>query len=186
MGLSPQTVGKIIKVIRSSGQLQDMKQNMRSMNAVAYRRLNHALDIVAKDKTRKGKNEEEHGTGKPQKGEEGQVENKKVARKKAVNESFINYLLNELQMDSEAIRTDPEAKRDAIKLTRANDAQAVSLEKRMGREKVQKDRRMIADEQDPKKKQQLRQISQREKQLQALKDEARGTDPNQPTGKATM
>ncbi len=161
MGLSPQTAGKVMKLIRNSGQLQDLKQNMRGMNSMAYRRLNQVVDVVIKDAQKKNKG--------------GKQDDEKAAQKKAVNESFINYLLNELQLDSEAIRTDPKAKQDAIKLTRANDSQAASLEKRMQREKIQSDRRAIADEQDPKKKQQRRQISQREKQLQNLKDEVGGT-----------
>ncbi len=174
MGLSPQTAGKVMKLIRNSGQLQDLKQNMRGMNSMAYRRLNQVVDVVIKDAQKKNKG--------------GKKDEEKAAQKKAVNESFINYLLNELQMDSEAIRQDPEQKRDAIKLTRANDSQAASLEKRMGREKLQRDRKSIADETDPKKKAQRRQIMQREKQLQGLKDEVSGKDPNAPddAGGATM
>ena len=178
MGLNAQTTAKVMKLIRNSGQLQDLKQNMRGMNSMAYRRINQVVDVVIKDAQKKNKG------GK----KEGNQDEEKAAQKKAVNESFINYLLSEIQMDSETIRTDPQAKKDAIKLTRANDAQAVSLEKRMGREKLQRDRKSIADESDPKKKAQRRQIMQREKQLQGLKDEVSGKDPNAPddAGGATM
>ena len=176
LGLSPDTTGKIMRIIRSSGQLQDMKQNMRSLNALAYRRLNHAIDIIVKDEKRADKYEDEHDTGKKKKDDKPQTAAQKRAEKKAafVKESFVNYLLTELQLDTSQIQSDDDIRQDIIKLTRANPQQAASLEKRMTREKMQRDRRTIQGEQDPKRKAQMRQIVQREKQLQNLKDEMSG------------
>ena len=176
LGLNADTTSKIMRIIRSSGQLQDMKQNMRSLNALAYRRLNHAIDIIEKQEKRETKKEEADEKNN----------NSKVAKKEEVKESFINYLLNELQLDTGDIATDPEVKQDALRLTRANPQQAASLEKRMRREKMQKDRKELQAEEDPRKKALRRSIMQREKQLQAQKDELAGGEQRPTDGGATM
>lgn len=179
MGLNAQTAAKVMKLIRNSGQLQDLKVNMRTMNSMAYRRLNQVIDVVIKDKQKKGKDGKQEADQNDQNGQ-------KAEQKKAVNETFLEYLLTEVTLDSEAIRTDPEAKQDAIRLTRANDSQAMSIEKRMRREKIQKDRKDLASEEDPRKKALRRSIMSREKQLQAQKDELTGTNGAGPDSGATM
>lgn len=136
LGLDNETISKVMKLIRSQGQLSNLKVNLRGLNAVAYKRLNQVIDLIEKDR------EED----REQKGEEPTEDE---PEKKEMKESFVGYLLNELQFDADSIRNDPETKQDVMRLARASDSQARTMTDKMQREKTRNMRTDMQQEQDP-------------------------------------
>lgn len=173
LGLNSETISKVMKVVRNSGQLQDLKVNLRGMNSVAYKRLNQVIDMIETDKEAKqdeGEPKEEKKAEKPAK-----KDNKKV------NESFLGYLLNELQIDTDELRTDPDVKQDVMRLSRASDSQADAMTQRMQRDKMRKDRQEIqqAGQDNPQKAQLLRKKMALKRQIDKIDDQLKQTGGEQ-------
>lgn len=140
MGLDNETISKMMKIIRSQGQLQDLKVNLRSLNAVAYKRLNQVIDMIEKDRKET----------REQKGEKEAPKDEK--EQKDMKESFLGYLLNELQFDADTLR-DPDKKQDIMRLARASDTQADAMTQRMERDKKREVRQDVQQEKDPRRAQ---------------------------------
>lgn len=161
-GLNDDTISKVVKVIRNSGQLQDLKVSMRSINSVAYKRLNQVIDTIEEDKKKKDE---------PADRNEASDKKDSAKKKEQVAESFLGYLLNELQIDAERLRTDPETKQDVMRLARASDSQAQAMTQRMQRDKMRRDREAIQKADNPQKAQLLRKKMALQRQIEKLDDQ---------------
>lgn len=161
-GLNDDTISKVVKVIRNSGQLQDLKVSMRSINSVAYKRLNQVIDTIEEDKKKKDE---------PADRNEASDKKDSAKKKEQVAESFLGYLLNELQIDAEKLRTDPETKQDVMRLARASDSQAQAMTQRMQRDKMRRDREAIQKADNPQKAQLLRKKMALQRQIEKLDDQ---------------
>lgn len=161
-GLNDDTISKVVKVIRNSGQLQDLKVSMRSINSVAYKRLNQVIDTIEEDKKKKDE---------PADRNEASDKKDSAKKKEQVAESFLGYLLNELQIDTERLRTDPETKQDVMRLARASDSQAQAMTQRMQRDKMRRDREAIQKADNPQKAQLLRKKMALQRQIEKLDDQ---------------
>jgi len=165
-GLSGATAGKLMKVIRSAGEYQTLKQSLRSMDSVAYRRINQVIEML--EKAEKDTEADDEFAD-----EEGNKENNNGEEMKT--ESFLGYLLNELQIDADRISSDPEVKQDVMRLARASGSQAEQMQKRMQRDKMRNTRQAIQQEEDPQKQQIRRRIMNLEQQLQKARKELENT-----------
>ena len=101
MGLSPETIGLVIKRIRDSGEFASTKNHLRGLSGSTYKRINQAIDMAEEDAAKMQKNDtkEEEPEKEEQPEEKAPVKKEeKPEEKKEVKESFMSYLLSEVNV----------------------------------------------------------------------------------------
>lgn len=176
-GLSDDTSQRVIKIIRNQGELQNLKQNLRGLSGMTYRRLNHVIDLVREERH----TPEEYIDDIESSEEDGfqsrfvdSVDDVDVVRAESL--SFVGYLLNELQYDVDDLR-DPEKRQEITRLMRSPDSQAASLAQKAARQQKQEQRQAIQKETDPKRAALQRKKMNLQKQLQQIDQQLASITP---------
>ena len=179
-GLSEETTSRILKIIRNQGQWQDLKISIRQMSGVSHRRLNDVInmaqqnkklsldpEIDADNKENDLEHPEEYNMDPEWRHHTEQTDGERLN----ASFTFAGYLLNEeLQYTSADLR-DPGKKQEIMRLMRADDNQANQLQQRAEREQKQIRRKQIAQEQDPRRANLMRQKQRLQQQLQRIEAE---------------
>ena len=188
-GLSDETRSRILKLIRNQGDFQTLKQTMRQMPGVAYRRLNDVINMTRQSTSDVGAAQDAEQSGEDTDSEEfnptpGEFDTGQE-RESHFNEkmTFTGYLLKELYYDEEDLR-DPQKKQEIQRLMRASDQQAPQLVQRANNEEKRNARTQISQAKDPRQAQLMRKRQQLVQQIAQIDQQLRSplnTNTNQTT-----
>lgn len=191
-GLNEETISRIKRMIRNQGQWLKLKQTVRTMSGVAYRRLNDVITMSQQRVDAEASDDEmddnfTNDVGADDHPDFDHAEHNFQDRGTEFNRgtrenkmTFAGYLLTELQYSDEDLR-DPAKRQEVMRMMRSSDAQAQQLVNRGEKEQKQDQRLEVQQETDPRKATLRRRKQALQRQIMQIDNELGEGGEEEPT-----